>query len=75
MVEAFTKYIKLYAINSTSTKEVRAGHDKYFECYSRPRRIISDRGTCFTSLEFGEYLLENNIEHVKVTTASAQANG
>lgn len=75
VVDAFTKYVKLYAVNSTSTKEVCACLDKYFESYSRPRRIISDRGTCFTSLEFGAYLSENNIEHVKVATASAQANG
>lgn len=75
IVDAFTKYVKLYAVNSTSTKEVCACLDKYFECYSRPRRIISDRGSCFTSLEFAAYLLENNVEHVKVATASAQANG
>lgn len=75
IVDAFTKYVKLYAVNSTSTKEVCACLDKYFECYSRPRGIVSDRGSCFTSLEFGAYLLENNVEHVKVATASAQANG
>ena len=75
IVDAFTKYVKLYAVNSTSTKEVCACLDKYFECYSRPRRVISDRGSCFTSLEFGAYLLDNNVEHVKVATASAQANG
>lgn len=75
VVDAFTKYVKLYAVNSTSTKEVCACLDKYFECYSRPRRIISDRGSCFTSLEFDAYLSENNVEHVKIATASAQANG
>lgn len=49
--------------------------DKYFSMYSRPRRVISDRGTSFTSLAFGEYLLERNIEHVKIAVASPQANG
>lgn len=75
VVDAFTKHVKLYAVNSTSTKEVCACLEKYFEHYSRPRRVISDRGTCFTSLEFGSFLLDHNIEHVKVGTASAQANG
>lgn len=75
IVDAFTKFVKLYAVNSTSTKEVCACLDKYFEYYSRPRRIISDRGTCFTSMEFSSYLLDKNIDHVKVATASAQANG
>lgn len=70
-----TQSYSLYAVNSTSSKEVRACLDKYFENYSRPRRIISDRGTCFTSLEFDSYLIDHNIEHVRIATASAQANG
>jgi len=45
------------------------------EYYSRPRRIISDRGTCFTSFEFSSFLSERNIGHVKVATAAPQANG
>lgn len=75
VVDAFTKFVKLYAVNSTSTREVIASLQKYFDCYSRPRRIISDRGTCFTSLEFSEFLLSNNVDHVKVAVASPQANG
>lgn len=74
VVDAFTKYVKLFAVNSTSTKEVNASLEKYFAFYSRPRRMISDRGTCFTSLEFAEFLNRNDIQHVKVATASAQAN-
>lgn len=75
VVDAFTKYVKLFAVNSTSTKEVTASLEKYFSYYSRPRRIISDRGTCFTSMEFAEFLKERNVSHVKVATASPQANG
>ena len=74
-VDAFTKFVKLYPVNTTNTKEVLICLDNYAEYYSRPRRIISDRGSCFTSLEFESYLEENNIEHVKIATASAQANG
>lgn len=75
VIDAFTKYVKLYPANSTSTKEVIRSLEKYFGYYSRPRRIISDRGTCFTSLEFESFLLKNNVTHVKVATASPQANG
>lgn len=49
IVDAFTKCIRLFAVKSTSTKEVICCQEKYFKCYSRPRRIIPDRGTCFTS--------------------------
>lgn len=75
VIDAFTKFVKLYPVNSTSTKEVNAALDKYFECYSRPRRVITDRGTCFRSFEFDEYLQKHNIDHVKVAVASPQANG
>lgn len=75
VVDAFTKYVKLFAVNATSTKEVIGSLEKYFAFYSRPRRIITDRGTCFTSLEFAEFMVRNNIQHIKVATASAQANG
>ena len=75
VVDAFTKFVKLYPVNSTSTREVIASLKKYFEYYRRPRRLISDRGTCFTSLEFEEFLLKNNVEHIKVVTASPQAKG
>lgn len=75
VIDAFTKYVKLYPANSTSTREVTAALEKYFGYYSRPRRVITDRGTAFTSAEFGEFMNERNICHIKVATASAQANG
>ena len=75
IVDAFTKYVKLYPVVSTSTREVCLSLDKYFEYYSRPSRVISDRGTCFMSNEFSTYLLDKNITHIKVAVASPQANG
>lgn len=75
VVDGFTKYTKLYPVNSTSSTEVICSLKKYFEYYSRPRRIVSDRGSCFTSSEFEEFLLRNNINHVRVATAAPQANG
>lgn len=47
-IDAFNKFVKIHPVNSTSTKEVNTRLSKYFKCYSRPRRIMSDRGTCFT---------------------------
>lgn len=75
VIDAFTKYVKLYPTNSTSTREVTASLDKYFSYYSRPRRVIIDRGSCFTSDELSQYLSQRNIKQVKVAVASPQANG
>ena len=75
VIDAFTKYVKLYPTNSTSTKEVNAALDKYFQYYSRPVRVISDRGSCFKSQNFIDFLQERNITHVKTAVASPQTNG
>lgn len=75
VIDAFTKFVKLYPVVSTSAKEVCASLNRYFEYYSRPSRIISDRGSCFTSSEFSLYLSKRNITRVKVAVASPQANG
>lgn len=75
VIDAFTKFVKLYAVNTTSTKEVCAALQKYFDYYSRPRRLIADRGTCFTSLDFASFVSERNIQHIKNAVASPQANG
>lgn len=75
VIDAFTKFVKVYPATSTSTKEVCRTLEKYFEFYSRPARIISDRGTCFTSNEFIEFVDKHNIQHIKNAVASPQANG
>lgn len=75
VVDGFTKFVRLYPVLATSTKEMLCALKHYFRNYSRPRRIVSDRGTCFTSAEFSSFMIENNIEHIRVATASPQANG
>lgn len=75
VIDAFTKFVKLYPVNSTSTLEVKASLDKYFDYYGRPNRVITDRGSCFKSTEFVEYLKARNIVQIKVAVASPQANG
>lgn len=51
--------------------EVNASLDKYFSNYSRPRQVITDRGSCFRSAEYTDYLRHHNIEkQVEVAVAS-----
>lgn len=75
VIDAFTKHVKLYATKTTNTAEVIKNLRTYFEYYSRPLRIISDRGSCFTSREFEDFMKDCNVQHVKIATASPQANG
>lgn len=72
VIDGFTKYVKLYPTKTVSSSKVIKYLTDYFQCYSRPRILISDRGTAFTSQEF---LTEQNIKHILIATGSPQANG
>jgi len=65
MIDNFTKFIKLYALCSQKHK-----HKIVFKMfvleYGLTRRIISDRGTCFTSKSFHEYCVSNFINHLTI---------
>lgn len=75
VIDAFTKFVKLYGTKTTSSKETVNCLLQYFQNYSRPQIIVSDRGTCFTSREFQDFMEKNHIKHMKVATGSPQANG
>lgn len=75
VVDAFTKFIKLYPCKSTTTDEAIKHLNDYFRAYSRPRRVISDRGTCFTSEAFREFLKSALIEHILIAVGTPRANG
>lgn len=75
VVDGFSKFVKLYPVRSTTSKETINCLISYFNAYSRPIRLISDRGTAFTSAEFQNFIDRYNITHIKVATASPQSNG
>lgn len=75
IIDGFTKYVRLYAVKTTNTREVINCLRSYFSAYSRPNCIVSDRGSCYTSKDFEEFMHENNIKHAKIATGSPQANG
>lgn len=75
VIDACTKFVRLYATKTTIAKEVINAPRDYFRSYSRPKTIISDRGSCFTSNEFVQFLEGETIQHIKIATDSPQANG
>ena len=75
IVDAFTKFVKLYAVKTTTSRDTIRCLKEYFNAYSKPKILISDRGTGFTSKEFENFLNKNNVKHIKIATASPQANG
>lgn len=75
IIDAFTKFIRLYPCKSTKTDETVKHLDDYFRAYSRPKRLISDRDTCFTSEAFKEFLKSRIIDHVLIAVGTPRANG
>lgn len=55
VIDAFTKFIKSYPCRTTNTKELIKHLNDYFRNYSRPSRIVSDRGSSFKSEDFEEF--------------------
>ena len=75
IVDAFTKFIRLYPCKSTTTSEAIKHLKDYFQSYSKPRRIISDRGSAFTSDEFKNFLKQQTIQHILIAVGTPRANG
>lgn len=75
IIDVFTKFIRLYPCKSTTTEEAVKHLKDYYRAYSSPRRLVRDRGTCFTSGQFAEFVKEKSIEHVLVAVGTPRANG
>lgn len=75
IIDAFTKYVRLYTVKITTSRESIKCLRDYFQSFSRPKVLVSDRGTSFTSKEFEEFMTEMNIIHIKAAIGFSQANG
>lgn len=75
VIDAFTKFCKFYPCKSTSANEIIKHLKTYFQCYSKPQRIVSNRRSAFTSTTFREFLENESISQVLIATGTPRANG
>lgn len=75
IVDAFTKFIWLFPVKSTTAEEVIKKLKIVANTFGNPRRIVSDRGAAFTSKAFEDYCAENNVEVHKIVTGVPRGNG
>lgn len=75
VVDALTKFVKLYPAKSTRTPAVIRALESFINDYGVPKRIVTDRGTCFTSTEFQNYCVKLGIHHTLNSSRHPQANG
>lgn len=75
VIDGFTKYIKLYPCKTTNANEVINRLRDYFNTFSQPLRIIADRGSCFSSNAFKEFVEQHGVQLVLISTGTPRANG
>ncbi|XP_035894836.1 uncharacterized protein LOC118515170 [Anopheles stephensi] len=75
VVDAFTKYTWIYPTKTTASNEVIQRLRNQSEMFGNPRRIVSDKGSAFTSNSFKQYCEEENIEHIEIVTGVPRGNG
>lgn len=75
VVDAFTKYVFVRAVKDLKTKNTVKVLEKIFYDFGVPARILSDRGTSFTSTAFQKFSNKLGIKHVLNAVACPRANG
>lgn len=75
VVDGFFKFVWIYPTKTTNTKEVLKKLRNQQKILGNLRRIITDRGSAFTSVDFQNYCNEENIEHIVITTGVSRGNG
>lgn len=75
VVDGFTKFVFIKPVRSTNTQNVIRVLQDIFDTFRRPTRLISDRGSCFTSHAFKKFCRDKNIKHVLNAVASPRSNG
>ncbi|GFW31340.1 transposon Tf2-11 polyprotein [Trichonephila clavipes] len=75
VVDAFTKFTWLYPVKTVSAESALEKLKQQQKTFGNPIRIISDRGSAFTSKLFNDYCGEENIQHLQIVTGVPRGNG
>ncbi|GFU93010.1 transposon Tf2-9 polyprotein [Trichonephila clavipes] len=74
-IDAFTKFTLLYPVKTVSAESALEKLKQQQKNFGNPIRIISDRGSAFTSKLFNVYCNEENVQHLQIATGVPQGNG
>lgn len=74
--DAFSKWAFAVPSQNVRTQELISFVEEYvFAIHGKPKRIITDRGTQFTSKEWQTFISKSGIEHKLTTPYHPQSNG
>lgn len=74
LVDNMTKFVHLYPMRRAVTKYVITALKKFILERGAPARIITVRGTCFTSREFAEFCVSQGVRHTLNSSRHPQGN-
>ncbi|GFX00525.1 retrovirus-related Pol polyprotein from transposon 17.6 [Trichonephila clavipes] len=75
VVDAFTKFTWLYPVKTVYAESALEKLKQQQKTFGNPIRMISDRGSAFTSKLFNDYCDEVNIQHLQIATGVPRGNG
>lgn len=75
VADAYTKWLDVYPVSSTSAKLVIEKLRQSFSIQGLPDVIVSDNGSAFTSDEFAQFLKSNGIRHLTTAPYHPSSNG
>ncbi|GFS39271.1 transposon Tf2-6 polyprotein [Trichonephila inaurata madagascariensis] len=75
VIDAFTKFSWLYPVKTVSADSVLDKLRLQQKTFGNPKRIITDRGSAFTSKDFNDYCAEEEIQHLQIATGVPRGNG
>lgn len=75
VVDAFTKWVEVVIMKSTSSQETINQLRTIFARYGMPTTLVSDNGGQFTSHEFNQFMTHNGIKHLRTAPHHPSSNG
>lgn len=75
IIDNLTKFVQLDAVKSTKTVHTLKKLEQFLNRFGAPFRVITDRGTSFTSAEFQKFCNKHGLKHTLNSSRHPQANG
>lgn len=75
MVDGFTKYVVIKPVKDTKSATTIRVLKEYISYFGTPVRLITDKGSSFTSGAFKDFITSHGIKHVVNAVATPRANG
>ena len=75
LIDNLTRFVYIESVKDITSHTTVKKLEEFIAKYVAPGRIISDRGTSFTSHKFQEFCLKHGIKHTLNSSRYPQANG